>query len=328
MQVALFGAGETAPGWIDQAEKLGHILAIADNDSKKWGQTIRGLPIISPSELPSLRPDRIIISATATFPIFQQLLDLGFTEDQIESPLTSPKNRRFWQSLQNAHQGQRIFIVGNGPSLNLSDLKTLHRHRELSFAFNKIFLAFDETLYRPDFYLVEDDLVAKNNQATIRQLNGFLKIYPDYLLPTLGQPDSQTGLFYFDVQDPNHFTPCFSEERYRIHSGYTCTYSAMQIALWMGCSEIVLIGLDFSFKLPANSNQDVLTNETERNHFSSQYRVPGETWNRPFLEQSRRAYLAAKSICDQRGILVYNASRSTQLDVFPAVDFDSLFLTP
>lgn len=323
-RVALFGAGSFAPPIIQKAYERSEIVAIADNDASKWTQTLRGLPIIPPAQLAEIAPDKIVISSTATFPIYTQLLSLGFHDEQILCPLTSPKNRRRWEELQNRHRGQRLFLVGAGPSLRIDDLDRIHEAGECSFAFNKIYLAFDQTRFRPDYYLVEDDLVAKNNREEIKGLSGFHKFYPDYLLPILGEPDEETTLFYFEVQTPECFTPKFADTALRLHSGYSCLFSAMQLALWMGFKEIVTLGLDFSFAIPKQAEGQVLTNDKERNHFTSDYRKPGERWNRPYLEQTRQAFQLARSTAESKGARILNASRSTQLDVFERVDLDQI----
>ncbi len=316
----------TAPAFIEAARKRGDVIAVADNDSSKWNQMIHGIPITPPTEIPKLEPDEVIISSTATYPIYQQLLEMGIDENRIKAPLLSLQNRKKWADLSGAHKGKRLFIVGNGPSLTTADLDRLHQQKELAFAFNKIYLTFSDTQFRPSYYLVDDNLVAQHNTEEIHALSGFPKFFPDYLLPVLGEPDSESALFYYDVPKPDQYQPRFSFDPFLIHSGFTCTYSALQIAMQMGFDTIIFIGLDFSFILPERTDGEVFTNEKEINHFSPNYRKPGETWNRPYLEQTREAYLFAKRIAEERGVRILNASRSTQLDVFPRVDFDSLFV--
>ena len=46
-------------------------------------------------------------------------------------------------NLQNIHKGKRAFILGNGPSLSIADLNKLKN--EITFASNKIYLAFEKT---------------------------------------------------------------------------------------------------------------------------------------------------------------------------------------
>jgi hypothetical protein len=43
------------------------------------------------------------------------------------------------------------------------------------------------------------------------------------------------------------------------------------------------------------------------------------------MGQNTRAYRDAKAACDSLGINVFNATRGGKLEVFPRVEFDSLF---
>ena len=45
----------------------------------------------------------------------------------------------------------------------------------------------------------------------------------------------------------------------------------------------------------------------------------------PNTERSTLTYVAMQKHCDARGIKVYNATRGGKLEVFPRVDFDTLF---
>ena len=54
----------------------------------------------------------------------------------------------------------RCFIIGNGPSLNRTDLTKLRD--EVTFGVNGLFLKFEEMGFTPTFYVVEDHLVAED----------------------------------------------------------------------------------------------------------------------------------------------------------------------
>ena len=45
----------------------------------------------------------------------------------------------------------------------------------------------------------------------------------------------------------------------------------------------------------------------------------------PNTDQSTLTFLAAKRYADAHGIKIYNATRGGKLEVFPRVEFDSLF---
>jgi FlaA1/EpsC-like NDP-sugar epimerase len=49
--VFLYGAGIHTAQLLDRTGLAPHIIAIADRDTKKWGQTQAGKPVISPAEL-------------------------------------------------------------------------------------------------------------------------------------------------------------------------------------------------------------------------------------------------------------------------------------
>lgn len=54
------------------------------------------------------------------------------------------------ERLRNKYKGERIFLLGNGPSLSKTPLKKIKN--EYSFAVNNIYDIFDNTSWRPDFY--------------------------------------------------------------------------------------------------------------------------------------------------------------------------------
>jgi len=84
------------------------------------------------------------------------------------------------QALRDQCKGKkRAFVIGNGPSLNQTDLSLLKD--EITFGVNGIFLKFQDTEFRPTFYVVEDHLVAEDRQEAINQLRGPIKLFPTYL---------------------------------------------------------------------------------------------------------------------------------------------------
>ena len=80
------------------------------------------------------------------------------------------------RKLKNRYQGQRIFVIGNGPSLKHTDLRLLKN--ELTIGSNGIFLLFDEYDFKPTFYTVEDTLVAEDRAEVINKIRGCTKIFP------------------------------------------------------------------------------------------------------------------------------------------------------
>lgn len=62
------------------------------------------------------------------------------------------------RELKNIHQGERCFIVGTGPSLSISDLEMLKG--EVTFGTNRIYELYNQTNWRPTYYINQDyDLI-------------------------------------------------------------------------------------------------------------------------------------------------------------------------
>ena len=61
------------------------------------------------------------------------------------------------RKFKNIHSGERCFIIGNGPSLNADDLDKLAEQGYVTFAFNRIYHIFDQTDWRPTYYMSQDE---------------------------------------------------------------------------------------------------------------------------------------------------------------------------
>lgn len=232
------------------------------------------------------------------------------------------ENARRIAALRGRHAGRRCFVLGNGPSLRIEDLDRLKD--ELCFGHNKIYLAFDQTSWRPTYYNVEDYRVIDQNRETINQLRGFQKILFRYK-PGTWEKDGSTieyDLFLPDAPESPNFS---ANPFWGIYCGWSVCYSSMQWAYFMGCTEIYVLGMDFHFVVPNVNEKDEIISEGERNHFSAKYRSKGEIWVTPRLDRQEKCFAFGRDWLAARGVRVFNATRGGKLEVFPRVDFDSLF---
>lgn len=251
--------------------------------------------------------------------VTRPVLDLPHTLAAHGLPVTA--NDRRLAALKDKHKGQRCFVIGNGPSLRISDLDRLQG--EITFASNKIYLAFDQTDWRPMYYTVEDRLVAVNNADRINSLKGMTKIFPADLRHLL-HPDRDT--IYVNLVYEYEGFPRFSfNALHCVYWGSTVTYFNIELAFYMGIEEVYLIGVDFSFTVPDTVEGSEITSQGERNWFHPNYRQPGERYYLPRLDRQAKAFEVAQTACEANGRAVYNASRRSELEVFPRVDFDTLF---
>jgi hypothetical protein len=232
------------------------------------------------------------------------------------------------QDLKNRHAGERAFVIGNGPSLRISDLDRITE--EVTFACNKIYLAFPETAWRPTYYTVEDHLVAQQNHTEIEAMRRVAtKLFPHTL--ALHGIHFSDGLTYrFNWKDVYPALPEFSDDaRHGFHWGSTVVYTMLQLAAFMGIREIYLIGIDFSFTIPAHREGstgkfNIYVSEGERNHFHPDYRKPGEHWHQPNLEYQEKSFLSARNYFETHGGHIFNATRGGRLECVPRIDLDTL----
>jgi hypothetical protein len=229
------------------------------------------------------------------------------------------KNLRRLAGLRDAHRGQRCFIIGNGPSLRQTDMSRLRS--EFSFGLNRIYLLFPELGFQTTF------LVAIN-RLVLEQVGDELLRFPGPLfLPWASRsylPGSHAADLLFLQTGCGR--PSFkSDARGILWSGATVTYIALQLAFHMGFEQVILIGVDHSFTTQGPAHQEVTSHGDDPNHFSPDYFGKGFRWQLPDLETSELAYGLARSAYQAAGRRVLDATVGGRLQVFPKVDYDSLF---
>lgn len=224
------------------------------------------------------------------------------------------------EKFRNINQNGRCFIVGTGPSLRMEDLDKLEKYHEKSIGVNRVYLAFEKTDWRPDYYVVSDAYCIEEDEEIIKSFSAGHKFVSD-AYPPFWEATKADNIYRYHTHwfmAPGKL-PAFSEDiRYGIYGSGTVTYEAIQLAAYMGFREIYLLGVDFSF----SENYKAV-----ENHFSPQYYKKKSQTGVFAKEQVFNAFLAAKKYADEHGIKIYNATRGGKLEVFERVDFDSLFGT-
>ncbi len=234
----------------------------------------------------------------------------------------------YLKTLKGVHIGKRCFIIGNGPSLRAKDLDKIKD--EYAFAANRIYEIFNQTDWRPQYYMATDKSFIKDNYQKLQYYDlghMFLRTGEN---AALDYPmEKMTRIFmdydsFFRVykNDNNNWTIYVSEDvSNHIAEGATVTFANIQMALYMGFSEIYLLGVDFSYSVVVDKNGNIHNDPTVKDYFS------GKNYNTTsqIYESTLRAYQIAKEYCDNHNIKIYNATRGGKLEVFERVDFDTLF---
>lgn len=295
------------------------IIALFDNNNELHGKVQFGKKIYHPDRIPDFTFDFIKICSLAhTNKIRSQVVDIGVSLEKIlPTPLFCDDNFKNWEKLKKQRNSDRIFIIGNGPSLKVSDLDLLHKNDELSFAFNKIYLAFEQTKYRPSYYMVEDILVAENNRDKINSISNLPKFFPEFITRQL---TCSHGDYIYGLNIPNNIK--LSAQRPSLNFfdfgwGGSVTCTAIQVALYMGFKEVCLLGVDNSFTYDKNSvHKNHLIGRGESNHFHPDYRPVGEKWNYPPTEITNNHFIMLKKLSERVGSKIINCTRGGLLEVF------------
>jgi hypothetical protein len=242
------------------------------------------------------------------------------------------------QSLKDKYSGQRCFIMGNGPSLNQTRIELLKN--ETIWGFNKIYLLFDKIIWRPKFYVTNDrrltQHISKEIIVLIKQLPRSKFFFPDIFLSSEIN-GTNNNIYWYNEKPWNEeinsglaLLSCDPSEF--IVNTATVTIVGLQLAVYLGFNPIYLIGCDTSYSvLPSvsfeNGNPEMLisTADDDNNHFVSNYSGKGDKWTAPNVPLMVRQYEEAKKIADESNIMIYNATVGGQLEVFPRLDFESLF---
>jgi hypothetical protein len=223
--------------------------------------------------------------------------------------------------LKDKYRGQRAFIIGNGPSLNKTDLTKLKD--EFTFGLNRIYLMFPALGFSTSCLVSVNDLVIEQCLPELDALPipRFLS-WRSHRFFKLSSVISFLPIFLYTTYESPRFA---RDARGRLWEGATVTYVALQLAFHMGFRQVILIGVDHNFTSKGEANKTVVSEGDDPNHFSSKYFGKGFRWQLPDLDTSEIGYGLARDAYRQAGREVLDATIGGKLTVFPKVDYNSLF---
>lgn len=224
------------------------------------------------------------------------------------------------RNLKGKYRGKRCFIIATGPSLTLADLNSLKG--EYTIAVNAIVKLLDKMDYIPTFLGIQDQLVYEKIGHLIEN-SSLEKIFvSESLYDNKVRNKNDNRFIQFPLYSCRHavhgdkqpLSTGFSEDASNVvYSGYSITYSLLQIAVYMGFSEIYLLGCDCSYDTSGGKQYFV-----ESGHFDKYAGSAGE--------RMIYAFSVAQKIIEKEypHVKVYNATRGGMLEVFPRRTIDEI----
>lgn len=207
---------------------------------------------------------------------------------------------------KNLHRGETCVIIGNGPSLRLSDLELLS-DKYITFGSNQIF----RLPFAPTYYSIIDK----------QMMDACLPLPKDF------RPKEIFLRAEACVEGNNPIYPIVAagfgvDIANFVVMGGTVTFALMQIAFYMGFETMLLIGVDHSYPKSSliTSSRRFVADGEDPDHFKcadgKPYFKEGVTYNAPELKGTTQSYAIARQLFDQAGRRAVNISRKTALDVF------------
>jgi FkbM family methyltransferase len=199
-------------------------------------------------------------------------------------------------------------IVGNGPSLNNTDLSLL-KDQDVIVS-NNVFLSKELMAYATYFTTV-NYLVAEQSSHHINRIKHIYKILP-YWLSYCINPSENT--FFVDAVG----YPEFSKDMFQNMSWrHTVTFFNLHLAYGLGYRRVIMIGFDHNYTQPKEVvEQDIIQDfAADVNHFHSGY-FRGKKWQAADVDMMEEMYRLAKTAFEEDGREIINATVGGKLELF------------
>ncbi len=220
------------------------------------------------------------------------------------------------------HSGQRCFIIGTGPSLSVSDLEKLKG--EVTISSNRIFEIFEQTDWRPVYYMNQDTKLINKFKDDISKLQCRRKFLP---IDVKNLFDSSEDISFFVLRHKEFYpnTADFSIHIDRfLGQGFTVTYGAIQLAYYMGFAEVYLLGIDHNYAISLDEKGVPVYKEGVKEYFAGS-KASNVGLNLPRIVESTLAYITAQRFAQHHNnFKIYNATRGGRLEAFPRVNLDDI----
>lgn len=232
------------------------------------------------------------------------------------NPRVARENEKKIVQFKDRYKGQRCFVLGNGPSLKKTDLLKLKG--EVCFGSNRIYLIKEQVDFSPSFLTSIDEQLLEqfHEEISVQPVPKFInwKYYRYF--------EEGEDICFLKIACKKGFAKDMTG---LCGGGFTVTFVNLQLAFYMGFSEVILIGCDHSYAEKGVPNIDVKVNSVDQNHFSEKYYTKNHTFRIPDYVKQEQAYATAKSAFEADGRSVVDATIGGKLEVFEKVDFNSLF---
>lgn len=253
---------------------------------------------------------------------------------------------------RDVHQGARAFIMANGPSLNKMDLS--HLDNEIVFGANAGFLMYKNYSWKHKYFFCVDSRVVFDRRDDLLQLaldNPDTVLFLPRSVNVLHEDGSLTvrsveveipkklkNIVFFNmypIGDPRVGGGLSKNLIRGVTEPFTVTATMIEFAVYMGFSEVYLIGADTNYHIDSSVKQSgskgpegvkslLVSTDDDPNHFDPSYFGAGRKWHAPNTSRMIAHYERIRELLPPQ-VRVWNAGIDSRLEVFDKKPFDELF---
>jgi len=237
------------------------------------------------------------------------------------------------EHLKGKGKGKRIFLVGNGPSLNDMNLDLLVA--EDTLAMNRIDLIYPKTKWRPTYYIFCSSNChhpkwgtgwSKSVVNAAKYEDTIPLIWRRYksLIEDNAKEKLHSSTIFLDSFTENKIgnaSQFSTDAEKRLDKSGTTMNVALQLAYYMDYDKVYLIGCDSNWKTATNT---VDSESGDINHFDPDYHAQIADGSREFWRMNT-THLTAAEYYKKADKQIYNAGLNSAIDAYEKINFESLF---
>lgn len=225
-------------------------------------------------------------------------------------------NKNILEGLKNKHNGETLYLLANGPSINKTDLSVLNGKTVMCM--NRFYIKFKDLNFIPNYLVCIEETV----------LNQFSEDFCKLKVPTFVNWRTRLkipGAIY--LKESFNLNPFFQPNITEpANTGGTVTYMCLQLAYFMGFNKVVILGMDHSFKEKGLAGKaEIRTYEKDESHFDPNYFPKGMKWVLPDLQKSEYSYYLANEFYKKEEKIIIDATIGGKCNVFEKVEFKDIF---
>lgn len=248
--------------------------------------------------------------------------------------INNKDNKQSWKGLKNRYSGERVFLIGNGPSLNKTPLYLLKD--EFTMCFNRFNLLTERINWNPTFFVITDNLVLTDLLTELDSIvsNSEYSFFPDIHFrgeKFIDKIEQKSNILWINQL----FGKGFSTKLPKVYPGGSVIYEGFQILKHLGFKEIIMIGVDMSFQihktakyLDPRSVDIVSEKDDDPNHFDPRYFGKNRKYHQPedFVIQNiiDNLNFLGKDM-GKYDVRIINSGYDSKVTSFPKVEFEGLF---